>query len=324
MIFCGEMMNKIWRVTFVIVILAALVSGCAAQPAKGPTALRIAALPILDSLPLYVAEQEGLFTQENLQVEIIPVGSGPERDQLIAAGQADAMINEMVSVIFFNKDAVKVQVVRYARAASSGAALFSILAGKDSGIAAPADLKGQPLGISDGTVIAYLTERMLAAEGLAAADLQTVSVPKLDARLALLNSGELKAAVLPEPLASLAVQQGAVVVLDDTRYPQYSFSTYTMRKEYIDQNPEAVKAFNRAVEEAVKRINADPAKYAQTLVDHKLLPQPLVGKFQVPAFVTAGVPDEDQFADALAWAKEKGYVSSDIAYKDCVTGDYLP
>jgi NitT/TauT family transport system substrate-binding protein len=308
----------------VFLILGALVSGCAAQPAQGPTALRIAVLPILDGLPLYVAEQEGLFTQENLKVEIIPVGSGPERDQLIAAGQADAMINEMVSVLFFNKDEIKVQVVRYARAASSGAALFSILAGKESGISTPLDLKGQALGISDGTVIAYLTERMLAAEGLAASELQTVSVPKLDARLALLNSGELKAAVLPEPLASLAVQQGARVVLDDTQYPDYSFSTYTLRKAYIDENPEAVKAFNRAVEEAVKRINGDPGKYAQVLVERKLLPQPLVGKFQVPAFVTAGVPSETQFADALAWAKEKGYVTGDIAYKDCVNSDFLP
>jgi NitT/TauT family transport system substrate-binding protein len=317
-------MKNRFNLALVCVLLVVFVLGCAPQPAQGPVTLRIAVLPILDGLPLYVAEQEGLFTQENLKVEIIPVGSGPERDQLIAAGQADAMINEMVSVLFFNKDGVKVQVVRYARAASSGAALFSILAGKDSGIATPMELKGQPLGISDGTVIAYLTERMLAAEGLAASDLQTVSVPKLDARLALLNSGELKAAVLPEPLASLAVQQGARVVLDDTQYPDYSFSTYTLRKAYIDENPAAVKAFNRAVEEAVKRINADPGKYAQVLVDRKLLPQPLVGKFQVPAFVTAGVPSETQFADALAWAKEKGYVTSDIAYQDCVNKEFLP
>jgi NitT/TauT family transport system substrate-binding protein len=307
-----------------LALLASILAGCAPAAPQGPVSLRVAVLPILDGLPLYVAEQEGLFTQENLKVEIVPVGSGPERDQLIAAGQADAMINEMVSAIFFNKDGVKVQVVRYARAASSGAPLFSILAGKDSGITQPAGLKGQPIGISEGTVIAYLTERMLAAEGLAPADLQPVSVPKLDARLALLNSGELKAAVLPEPLASLAVLQGAVKVLDDTRYPDYSFSTYTFRKETIDRNPEAVKAFLRAVEEAVQRINADPAKYAQLMAERKLLPPPLVGQFEVPPFVTAGAPTETQFADALAWAKEKGYVSTDIAYQDCVNASFLP
>ena len=70
---------------------------------RTPVNLRIAVLPILDGLPVYVAEQEGLFKKQNLNVEIIPVGSGPERDQLIAAGQADAMINEMVSAIFLTK-----------------------------------------------------------------------------------------------------------------------------------------------------------------------------------------------------------------------------
>jgi NitT/TauT family transport system substrate-binding protein len=322
---------KILKSAFIAgLLLAAVLWGCAQQESqdnlapKNPANLRIALLPILDGLPVYVAEQEGLFTKHNLKVEIIPVGSGPERDQLIAAGQADAMINEMVSAIFFNKDAIKVQVVRFARAAATGAPLFSILAGKNSAIAAPADLKGQPLGISDGTVIAYVTERLLAAEGLAQSDLQTVSVPKLDARLALLNSGELKAAVLPEPLASFAVQQGANVVLDDTKYPDYSYSTYTFRKEYIDQYPEAVNAYMLAVEEAVKLINADPEKYKQVLVDRKLLPQPIVESFKVPLFVTAGVPTKAQFDDALAWTKEKGYVTSDIAYEDSVTAAFLP
>jgi NitT/TauT family transport system substrate-binding protein len=304
------------------VVLVSCMLGCA--PQSSSATLKVAVLPILDSLPLYVADQEGLFAKENLKVELIPVGSGPERDQLVAAGQADGMLNEMVSALFFNKEQVKVQVVRFARSASSGAPLFSILAGKNSGISSPADLKGQPLGISDGTVIAYLTERMLAAEGFTQADLKTVSVPKLDARLALLNSGEVKAAVLPEPMATLAVQQGAKVILDDTKYPDYSFSTFTFRKEVLDKNPEAVKAFLRAVEAAVARINQDPGKYAQTLVDRKIMPAALQGKFQVPQFVTAGVPSEKQFADALAWAKEKGYVSKDIAYGDCVSAAYLP
>ena len=108
------------------------------------------------------------------------------------------------------------------------------------------------------------------------------------------------------------------------RYPDYSFSVYSFRKEYTDQNPDAVKAYLRALEGAVERINANPDQYAQVLVDQKLLPQPLVGKFKVPAFVTAGVPSEEQFADALAWARAKGYLENDVAYRDCVNAEFLP
>jgi NitT/TauT family transport system substrate-binding protein len=286
--------------------------------------LKIVALPILDALPIFVAQQQGLFAKYNLNVEFIPAGSAPERDQLIASSQADGMINEVLSAMFFNKEAVRVQVVRYARAASSGAALFTLLASKDSGMSAPADLKGKTIGISEGTIIAYVTERILAAEGVPPAEVKLVSVPKIDARLALLKSGELNAAVLPEPLASVAALDGAKPILADTTHPEYSFSTLTFRKEVLDANPEAVRSFLKGIEDAVDLINADPGKWKQTLVDQKILPKPLVDTFQVPQFVKAGVPSEAQYADALAWAKEKGYLTKDIPYADCVNGAFLP
>jgi NitT/TauT family transport system substrate-binding protein len=64
--------------------------------------IRIAGLPILDTLPMYVAQQEGLFDKHGVKVELIPASSAPNRDQLITAGQADGMINEMISTMLYN------------------------------------------------------------------------------------------------------------------------------------------------------------------------------------------------------------------------------
>lgn len=310
--------------------LGACGPSAAATPATGapavaePAALRIAALPILDALPLYVAQQEGLFTKNNLRVELISVASAPERDQLIAAGQADGMINEALSTMFYNKDQVQVQSVRYARAATADQALFSILAAGQSGITAVEGLKGVAIGISQGTVIEYLTDRLLQAEGFQPGEIKTIAVPKIPDRLALLEAGELKAGMLPEPATSLAVQKGAVVVLDDTRHPEFSFSVYTFRKTVIDDSPAAIRAFLAAIEEAVRLINANPAKYASVLVEQKIVPPPLAGSFNVPTFVTAGVPTEAQWADSLAWAREKGLLSVDVPYASSVNASFLP
>ena len=187
-----------------------------------------------------------------------------------------------------------------------------------------ADLKGKSIGISEGTVIAYLTERMLAAEGVPPAEVELVSVPKIDARLALLKSGELDAGVLPEPLASAAALDGAKPILADTSHPEFSFSTLTMRKEVLDANPEAVRGFLKGLEEAVALINQDPGKWKALLTAQKILPPALADSFQVPQFVTAGVPSEAQYADAMAWALEKGYLTQEQAYGDTVNGGYLP
>jgi len=310
------------RFVFLLILLSLALPACA--PAAKPTTLKIAVLPVIDALPMYVAQQEGLFEKHKVSVTFVPVASAPERDQLIAAGQADGMINEALSTAFYNKDEVRVQIVRYARAATTDTALFSILASGKSEIDSPEKLKGVEIGISDGTVIDYLTDRLLQAEGFSQGEIRTIAVPKIPDRLNLLGTGELQAATLPEPAVSLALQQGARSILDDTRHPEYSFSTIAFRKAIIDQSPETVRGFLAAIEEATAMINADPSKYSQVLVEQKVVPAPLAGSFKVPTFVTASVPTQAQWDDMLAWAKENGLLSQDVAYTGSVNASFLP
>lgn len=314
---------------FAIALTALVIAACqpaaqneAAQPE--PVTLKIAVLPIIDALPLYVAQQEGIFDKHGVSVEFIPVASAPERDQLVAAQQADGMINETISDMLFNKESVQVQAVRYALRPVEGYGHFFILASGQSGITSPDQLKGVEIGVSQGTVIEYVTERLLQAEGLSADEIETIPVPKLPDRMALLASGELRAGTLPDPLGALAVQSGAVIVLDDSAHPEYGFSIYSFRKDVIDAHPDAIRAFLGAVEEAVALVNADPGKFTDILSANKIVPAPLLGAYKVPPFPTAGVPTESEWNDALSWAREKGMLDVDVSYTDSVNATLLP
>lgn len=300
-----------------------LISACSPKPVQS-NSIKFAVLPIIDSLPMYLAQQEGIFEKYDLSVELVPVGSGPERDQLLASRQVDGVINEVLTTIMNNREDSNIQIVRFARAATSDTALFSILASEKSGITSVEDLKGQEVGISEGTVIEYLTDRMLQKEGFSDDDIVTVAVPKIPDRLALLSSGELIAGTLPEPVTSLLASQGATVVLADNKYPEISYSAIAFRSEFNNQNPESVRKFLAAIEEAVQIINADPTKYESTLLDNNILPPPLKGKFIVPQFVTAGVPSVEQYQDVLSWAQGKGMLTEDVPYDRCITAEFLP
>ena len=109
------------RILFVIALTALLVGACgpAATPAAAIT-LKIAVLPIIDTLPLYVAQQQNFFANHNVEVELVPVASAPERVQLMAAGQVDGTINETLAVMQFNKESVQIQAVRYALRPAEG------------------------------------------------------------------------------------------------------------------------------------------------------------------------------------------------------------
>jgi NitT/TauT family transport system substrate-binding protein len=327
-------MNK--KISIILLAILLLLSACAPKADTGspteatagnpPAAknLKIAVLPIIDTLPMYVAQQEGLFAKHGVNVEFVPVASAPERDQLLAAGGADGTINETLAVMLFNKEKPQMQVVRYALRPTGNNGHFFIIASPKSAISSVDGLKGVEIGVSQGTVIEYVTDRLLQAAGFTKDEIKTITVPKIPDRMALLASGELQAGVMPDPLAALVVSQGGKIVADDSKHPEYGFSVISFRKDVIDAQPEAIKGFLAAIEEATGLLNADPAKYKNVLSEQKIVPAPLMDTYQPPAFPTAGVPTEAEWKDALSWLQEKGILTTDVSYQDSVNGSLLP
>jgi NitT/TauT family transport system substrate-binding protein len=304
-------------------LLAVMLTACGGLTAK-PQKIKVAVLPILDALPIFVAESQGYFKAQGIEVEIVPVSSAPERDQLMQSGQVDAILNELVSTIFYNQEETRVVTVRYLRVATSEYPMFRIIASKDSGIANVDDLKGIPIGISEGTVIAYVTDRILEKQGFNQDEIEVIAIPKIPDRLALLTSGELEAGVLPDPAASLVLMQGGVMVVDDTTYPEISCSVLSFSASAIEENPDGVRRFLAALEQATADINADKERWTDLLAEKSLVPPPLMGSYKVPDFPLASAPTEAQFADALDWAQEKGFVSAELRYEDSIDSTFLP
>jgi len=311
------------RLILLAAALTSFVAGCAPAP-SGPVTIRVGVLPILDALPMYVAQAEGDFAEAGVTVTFVPVASAAERDQLMQTGEIDAMINDLVSTMLYNQNGRQIVIVRMARTATAEDPQYRILVSKDSGLSTPADLAGVPIGISEGTVIAYVTERLLTAEGLAPEDIATVAVPKIADRMALLDSGELQAATLPDPLSSLALQSGARLILDDTAHPEYGNSVISFRAAFVDESPRAVRSFLAALEKAVDAVNADKTRWNSLLTEQQLVPAPLLESYEVPTFPNASVPTEAQFDDVLAWTKAKGLVTADVSYDASVDESYLP
>jgi NitT/TauT family transport system substrate-binding protein len=314
--------NRRWWVAVMLAAIASIVAACAGE--SEPTTVRIAVLPILDALPMYVAQEQGYFEDENINVEFIPVTSAAERDQVIQAGRADGMINEILSTLFYNSEQPEVTIVRYARVPTAKYPQFYVLSSAESGIATVEDLRGQDIGISEGTIIEYSTDRLLQAEGLTADEISTIAVPRIPDRMALLGSSELPAANLPDPLASLAIQGGANVIVNDSKYPEFGHSVISFRNEFVEGNEDALRGFLAALERAVEDINDDKDQFNGLLTERSLVPEPLVGSFVVPDFPEASVPPLSQWNDVLDWAIQKGYVEAELDYGGSVDDGYLP
>jgi NitT/TauT family transport system substrate-binding protein len=313
------------KTVIVLVLFAVLLGACGgAAPAPEDPTLKIAVLPILDALPMYVADAQGYFKDAGVTVEFVPVASAAERDQIMQAGQADGMINDLISTVLYNKDAQKIAIARFARTALPDTPQYSILAAKDSGITRPEDLKGVEIGISQGTVIDYTTQRLLENAGLQAADIKTTNVPRIPDRLQLLTEGKLKAANMPEPFATLAEQGGAVRVVDDRSLPSVGTSEISFNVGTLKSKPETVKKFLAAIEKATADLNNNPTQWDSLLSDKKLIPAPLIGKYALPKFPAASVPSEAQLKDVMAWMLAANLIKAEVPYSQLVDASYLP
>jgi NitT/TauT family transport system substrate-binding protein len=299
---------------------AAPVAGTAPSDAK----LKLALIPVLDVIPIYIALQNGYFKEQGIEVETVPVKSPQERDVLLQTGQVDGVLTDLQGVGLLNKDTPKVKAVYTSRRPFPDAPLFRILASPKSNIAKPADLKGVPIGISKNTIIEYLTDRILTAEGLAASDINKLDAGAITVRYEQLMNGNLQAAVLPDPLAQGAIAAGARLVADDVKYKNLSQSVLVFQNSILQSKPETVRKFLAAWGQAVKEVNANPEKYRAVLIEQGRVPKSIQDSYKMPPFPEPGVPSESEVADVTAWLKEKGLVSRDIPYTDMVDTSFLP
>ncbi len=58
-------------------LLAVLVSACSSPAPADDVTVRVAVIPVIDTLPMFVAEAEGLYARHGVKVELVPVASRP-------------------------------------------------------------------------------------------------------------------------------------------------------------------------------------------------------------------------------------------------------
>jgi NitT/TauT family transport system substrate-binding protein len=279
-------------------------------------------LPILDILPFYVAEQKGYFEDEGINVEFVPVKSAQERDALMQAGEIDGMLNDLISTGLFNRDDVQIQIVATARRAYPESPQFRVLAAPESDVTSAQDLAGVPIGISQNTIIEYITDRLMEAEGLSSDQIEIVEISAIPVRFEQLMAGQIQAGTLPDPLAQGAVAGGASLVVDDSQHTQYSQSVLSFSTGAIESKPNTIEKFLKAWNRAVEDLNTNPDQFSDLMIEKGRVPESIQGTYQMPPFPEGEVPSQAEWQDVVDWLLEKGLVDQSISYEDSITTDF--
>lgn len=314
---------KIARYIIIMTVMLFLAGcGAASQPEEDTT-LRVGLLPIMDVLPFFVAQEQGYFDDEAITVEMVPIKSAQESSALLQAREIDGALTDLQSVALFNQETPQLKIVSIARRAYPEYPHFRIVAAKGVEINGPEDLAGVPIGISQNTIIEYLSDRLLAEYGLPADQMAIEEVSAIPVRFEMLMEGQLQAALLPEPLGSAALATGGTLIVDDTQFPQYSQSVLAFTTNALDSRPNTIKAFLRVWNKAVADINQNPNAYRDVLIDKTNVPPMIQGTYDVPQYPQAEITTESEWNDVVQWAQEKGLLEEAVAYDNSVDKSFL-
>ena len=158
---------------------------------------------------------------------------------------------------------------------------------------------------------------------MSAAEVEYVAAASLLERFQMLMRGEVDAATISTPYIGVASEFfAAPVLIDDVGLP--GTLAIIMRADVLAEKGAAVRAFLSGYERAVEASNADPQSFREVLRENVLVPPSLLMIPAAPAFESAGVPSEEEVADAVEWALGVGLIGEAQAYEEVVDGSFLP
>jgi NitT/TauT family transport system substrate-binding protein len=310
-------MEKRSRIMIVIALaLAAVVVVAGALVLMSPRddedeVLRIGVLPVIDTLPLYVAEEQGLFEQEGIDVQLVEFNSALERDAAFTAGAIDGYFGDLINTLVLKKSLdVKVVTVDYHTLFDGR--MFAILASPNSGISDITQLNGTSIATSVASISEYFMNEMLVANGVTEA-VQIEQVPAIPIRYSSLMSDQIRVSVLPEPFVTRAISEGAILLTDD-RAINTTATVIALRGDLVSQDPQAAESFLRAYNASVAMVNEDPWRYNQTLEESIHFPAELEAIFDFPPLSSTALPTEGELQRVQEWMMEKGILTEQFTY----------
>ncbi|MCA1959817.1 MAG: ABC transporter substrate-binding protein, partial [Desulfomonile sp.] len=246
------MNNRFWTIAVLgAAIICAGGFALSGAAAKDEPTLRFGALPVLQALPLYVAQEKGLFAKEGVSVEIVPFSTAAEKDIALSAGQVEGCFADLVTPTVLKGNGRDIVIVATNYDTRKDRRMFAVLGKPDAAYRSLADLAKVPVAVSSNSVIDYVTEALLKSAGVPDDACMTLEAKNIGLRMQMLLSGQVEAATLPEPLVTAALAKGAVLLGDDAGLGT-SQTVLVFSEKFLKERPDAVKAFLRAVNHAAK------------------------------------------------------------------------
>ena len=214
-------------------------------------------------LPAFVALEKGFYKREGLDAELISVRNAVTAVQALLGNQIHFIfsVGPQMPSVWEGADIILL-------AQQVGRPTFSMMVTPD--IQKVTDLKGKKIGVSFGGSTFAGTKAMLELYKMnPEKDVQYVSIPGSQPKIAAMQQGIIQAALLAPPSDYIAIKAGfkRLANLADL-FKDTSFSGLAATGKTIKEHPQFVKRMVRAIVRGVLHARDNPEDAIQTMVKH--------------------------------------------------------
>ncbi|HTZ39096.1 MAG TPA: NrtA/SsuA/CpmA family ABC transporter substrate-binding protein [Syntrophales bacterium] len=251
-----------------LVGIAFIAWGVGCQPSQKqsgpPEKVTIALATITDAALAIIAQKQGYFLEEGLEVatRLHPFGKPCLQDVL--DGKADFATVAEAPVMFAIMKGEKVAIIATIQTTNQSNA---IIARRDRGIGTFGDLRGRKVAVTLGTTLDYFLDAILAARGISRKEVKIINMPA-DKMTEALERGDVDAASMFHPYTALAQKKlGGNVIAFPDKDIYTSTENVAATQTFIGQNPGKVVKLLRALVRAEEFVRQHPAEAQKTVAE---------------------------------------------------------
>jgi NitT/TauT family transport system substrate-binding protein len=286
----GRLPSRARRAAAAIAGLGALllVAGCASGSAGGSQAggtITVAAVPGVDNVPLFLAQQKGLFRSAGVNVQIRTYSSVDAEVQALSHGRVDIAAGDYGPFVFAESQQKTSPIKIVADGYDAATGVLEVLALPHSGITSPQDLEsktigvpntallsnsqGQPVPTTPGKPDSLFTAAATSVLGSSGVDTVNWAAMSPSAEVTALKTDQVSAILVGEPYIYQAESQlGAIEVFDacSGATADLPLSGYFAMNSWAKQNGRALTHFKSALVQA--QTESAIAGPAETVLPH--------------------------------------------------------
>lgn len=271
--------------------LALVLAGCGGgaqteTASDGTTTVNVGVVPVTTVAPLYLGMEKGFFKEEGLTVKAKTISTSPSIIAGVTSGEVDFGFSATASILQAHSRGIPLPVVVGGSYSDKSEPSTGLIAGKGSNISSVKDLDGKKIAINELEGQSELGIRALAKENnVPQKSLNFVALP-FPEMTAALNSGRVDAAGMVQPFGASAVRAGHGTVTDDYYQeidPKTTVTSWFTNGQLVQENPEVVKKFSRALSKSMDYAISHPEEVTKTIPTYTKITQEDAAKLPVSA-----------------------------------------